>query len=525
MAWIDVFSLADLKANGNAVVRRDGRQILLLHNGMQVFACANRCPHEGYPLSEGTLSEGCVLTCHWHNWKFDLATGATLIGGDALTLYKVKLDRGRVLVDFTPADPALRREAILAGLSQALEDRDQARLVRETARLIKLGADPLDAIRHAVLWAADRLEFGTSHALGGANDWLELHACPATAADERLAALGEILGHLAEDADHGQRFPFPAGETAWSQSAFLGAIEREDQAGALAILRGGLAAGFTLDELLPAFIAAALAHYNDFGHSLIYTVKTAALARRLGPLVTPMLLFLLTRSLVHATREDLLPEFSSYGARLAAWSEPADGALPLAPASLLLAGSPKAAMRVVAGWSGRYDAERIFAVAVGAAAWQLLHVDEPFLTRTEGKFADNIGWLDFTHALTFAEAAHEAMRMTPELWPHVLLQLACFIGRNCAYPDANLDTRPFEVADIDGFFDESRRMLFDHGRDRFIVSVHLIKTLMAGAALTKVVPEHAPCLAAGLNRLVHARMKGRHVLRTARQMRGLVEQE
>ncbi|MFL5239337.1 MAG: Rieske (2Fe-2S) protein, partial [Rhizomicrobium sp.] len=31
-----------------------------------MFAIANRCPHEGYPLSEGTLSPGCLLTCNWH---------------------------------------------------------------------------------------------------------------------------------------------------------------------------------------------------------------------------------------------------------------------------------------------------------------------------------------------------------------------------------------------------------------------------------------------------------------------------
>ena len=64
-----------------------------------------------------------------------------------------------------------------------------------------------------------------------------------------------------------------------------------------------------------------------------------------------------------------------------------------------------------------------------------------------------------------------------------------------------------------------------HGRERFIISVHLIKTLLAGEALMQALPEQTPLLAASLNRFLTAPMKGRHVLRTARQMWELVEEE
>ena len=62
MSWIDAMAVAELAGQGKAVIRTDGRQILLVHGPAGVFACANRCPHEGYPLSEGTLTDGCVLT-------------------------------------------------------------------------------------------------------------------------------------------------------------------------------------------------------------------------------------------------------------------------------------------------------------------------------------------------------------------------------------------------------------------------------------------------------------------------------
>ena len=43
---------------------------LFAGDGDDVWACDNRCPHEGYPLVEGNLTDGCILTCNWHNWKF-----------------------------------------------------------------------------------------------------------------------------------------------------------------------------------------------------------------------------------------------------------------------------------------------------------------------------------------------------------------------------------------------------------------------------------------------------------------------
>jgi hypothetical protein len=81
------------------------------------------------------------------------------------------------------------------------------------------------------------------------------------------------------------------------------------------------------------------------------------------------------------------------------------------------------------------------------------------------------------------------------------------------------------VADIPGFVVERRNALFDHGRDRFIISVHLIKTLLAASALMDDLPAQAPLIAAALNRFLTAPMKGRHVLRTAQQMWDMVEQE
>jgi nitrite reductase/ring-hydroxylating ferredoxin subunit len=524
MSWIDALPLAELAAKGTALVRHDGQQILLLHSERGVFACANRCPHEGYPLSEGSLTDGCVLTCNWHNWKFDLMSGETLVGGDRLRRYPVRLEAGDVWLDVTPPDPEQRRQAALAGIVTALEDADQQRLVRETARLVRVGADPTQAVAVAISWSADRLEFGTTHAIAGAPDWLLLSEQPGLAATQRIAAVGEILGHVADDGRAGHRFPFPPGEAPWNEAAFLAAIEAEDEPASCALLRGALAEGRAVADLLPVLVSTALAHYANFGHSLIYTVKTAELAERLGREAAEPLLLLLARSLVYASREDLLPEFRDYRMRLATWGEAGVAGPPLDPTALRRT-SPKSAMAVVAAWATQHAPEAIFVTLVEAAAWQLLHVDERLLVSVDVKLPHNFNWLDFTHMLTFAEAGVTAVRLRPELWPAVLLQLACFIGRNAGYVDAALDTRGYAVADVTGFISERRNALFDHGRDRFIISVHLIKTLQAAAILADALPTQAPLIAASLNRFLNASMKGRHVLRTARQMWDLVEHE
>src|SRR5256714_1767879 len=123
----------ELHARGRKVVRRKGKQVLLLDTDGRVFAIANRCPHEGYPLSEGTLGPDCLLTCNWHNWKFDLATGAALVGRDPVRTYPVELRGDDIFVDLADPPAEAQRERALKGLESAIADTDMARMARAVA--------------------------------------------------------------------------------------------------------------------------------------------------------------------------------------------------------------------------------------------------------------------------------------------------------------------------------------------------------------------------------------------------------
>jgi nitrite reductase/ring-hydroxylating ferredoxin subunit len=94
--WVRV-PLAALDADGRAVVEEDGHQIALFVVDGKAHALANTCPHEGNPLVEGELL-GPTLTCAYHNWKFDLDTGACLFGEEPARVYPAEVRDGEIWI-------------------------------------------------------------------------------------------------------------------------------------------------------------------------------------------------------------------------------------------------------------------------------------------------------------------------------------------------------------------------------------------------------------------------------------------
>ncbi|HEX3916969.1 MAG TPA: Rieske (2Fe-2S) protein [Caulobacteraceae bacterium] len=511
----------DLQAHGRKVVRLGGKQVLLIAAEGAVHAIANRCPHEGYPLSEGTLGPGCVLTCDWHNWKFDLGSGAALMGRDPVRTYPVRLEGEVILVDLTDPPADAQRDRALAGLGAALADNDRTRMAREVARLERAGFDGRLGLAHALAVRGERLEGGMTHAHAAAADWLALSA-RAPNADLRLAALLEPLGHLAWDTLGAGRYPYPESVAAWDAAAFAAAMEREDEAAAQALVRGALADGLTYPDLRPALAEAALAHYADFGHSAIYVLKAGQLIEALGPEVAAPMLQALVRQLVYARREDRLPEFRSYAGALAKWGK---GAAP-ATADAFAGCSVAQALKRTLASSGRSVPE-LYDALLGAAAWTLLHFDLAYDTAAGRVIADNVNWLDFTHALTFANAARHLCRDRPDLWPRALLQLALFIGRNRAYVSAGQDVSAWAVADPAAFVAEEMTKLYDHGVAEPIIACHRLKVLFALEDELAAAPDApwAATLSAAVNRYLNTPPKRHHGLRLARQARAFIAKE
>ena len=73
----------DIPEGGMTTTKAGTREILLAKVDGKIYAIDNACSHSGYPLHEGTL-DGCVVTCAWHDARFDVRSGAVLSPGREL---------------------------------------------------------------------------------------------------------------------------------------------------------------------------------------------------------------------------------------------------------------------------------------------------------------------------------------------------------------------------------------------------------------------------------------------------------
>lgn len=525
MSWEKAATIERLE-RGPVVFKRGARQLALFRVEGESFAIDNRCPHEGYPLAQGSLDADCVLTCNWHNWKFRLTDGRCVLGGDDVRTYPTREAEGAVWVDVSDPTPEEVRETAMRGLERAFEERDYGRICRELSRLHFAGLDPLDAVARAVAWSAERFEYGTGHAFAASADWLALAERFAGDWEKQLVCFAESIDHMAFDALRQPRFEFAEPAGAWDASTFLEAIEAERADEAVALARRAALDELGWDALEPSFARAALAHYNDFGHSLIYVEKTRELLARSGGRIAPFLLPALARHLAYTTREDKLPEFVHYAEALAEVVESRSGA----PKGSRPAVPFPAGLREARAWLAsalrEHPVEAVYDALLEALARNLLHFDATYGSTFDRPVQESVGWLDFTHGLTFADAAHELCGRHPELWPAALVQMAFFLGRNRAFLDLEQDVAAWRVADPRAFLAEAREGLLDHGLRDPIFSAHLVKTTCAvERELEHASPTCREALTAALHRFLRAPLKQKHARRLARQAIELVSRD
>lgn len=523
--WRDAGPAAALVDGKRKLLRAGPKQIVVLAHGDTHRAFDNRCPHQGFPLKVGRLDGGgCTLTCDWHNWKFDLDSGSCLTGGDRLRVYPTKIEADHVWVDVSDPSPEEIQAAVLGDLEQAFRRRQFGRVSRELARLALQGLDPEAGVAAAIGWAHDRLEWGTRHSMAATADWVTLARERGDSLEDRLLCLSEAIDHYADDTLREPVHAYSEGELPWDGPAFLEAIEAEDEAAATQRVRGALAAGQGVADLAPWLARAALAHYNSFGHSIIYVEKAVELEAALGTGIAGPLLLPLVRHLVHATREDLIPEFKEYAR--ARTEFPGFGLEVSVPNHAELRGlGVKATLDWVRENAAWREPTAIFAALVAAAGENLRDFDETWHHRDDTPTRDHVGWLDFTHALTMADAVRVACGRDPELWPAALLQLGCFVARNQRYLRAE-PAVDYAVEDREAFHAAAYATCTDHGYADPIYSAHLVKTWLAVRNLERELGKAAGDAAlAGLNRLFGAKLKQKHVRRQVRESLGLVARD
>jgi NAD(P)H-dependent nitrite reductase small subunit len=97
--YVKVASVRDLPPGSGMTVEVDGKPVAVFNCDGAFFAIDDTCPHQGGPLGEGEV-EGMVVTCPWHEWRYDVRTGVN-VDDDAckVATYPVRIDGDDLLVE------------------------------------------------------------------------------------------------------------------------------------------------------------------------------------------------------------------------------------------------------------------------------------------------------------------------------------------------------------------------------------------------------------------------------------------
>lgn len=530
--WLDVCPETELPPDSRRVVRTPagGRVALFRLGDGAVRAVDDVCPHEGYPLSRGEVA-GEEVTCCWHNFRFDLRSGACLKGDEAVAAFPARVRDGRVEVDVTPPDPAAALSARWRGLEEAVLDGRVGQAARELARLDTLGASSVDVARWIARFDALRGEWGSTHVLPVVADllrWRPRHT------GEDLTLVNALPFELAADF-HVRRplrpraAPVDPGLSPDAAGARLRAlVEARDADGAEALLRGALAAGWGRDLVEPWLFAISCDHFVDIGHHLIYHVKAFELLDVIGWDAADDVLSATLLATLNGTRHDTLPTWRHVGPHLDAL---ADGD-PRLTATLAGGGrrDPAAREALVAALAGADRAAALAApidalrsgVALATVLEALVLAAAERVLRFDLAHDDDVtlndGWLDVTHAFTYASALRQTAAATPR--PGALLRHVVFAARYVHALTALDGPLPDGAAPPAEPRAAVESAILRHPWARPIVLAHLVK--MATTAYDEADATGDPRPLAALARLRAAPMRQRALPRLAHEARRLV---
>ena len=147
---VPVASLDQVRSRGVVVTQAGDRSLAVFADGDEIHAVDNRCPHMGFPLDRGSVKDG-ILTCHWHEARFELASGCTfdLWADDAIS-YATEVRGDRVWVATSPRrqrDAAYHRLRLRRGMEMAVglvQAKSLISLLGDRAGLLPLVASVVD---------------------------------------------------------------------------------------------------------------------------------------------------------------------------------------------------------------------------------------------------------------------------------------------------------------------------------------------------------------------------------------------
>lgn len=106
--WIDAGDAESIPEGRARVVcaaatnGRPGERVAVFKHEGKLCAVGNVCAHQGGPLGEGRIVDGCI-TCPWHGYQYLPVTGASPPPfHEKVPTYEVRITAGRAMVNTTP---------------------------------------------------------------------------------------------------------------------------------------------------------------------------------------------------------------------------------------------------------------------------------------------------------------------------------------------------------------------------------------------------------------------------------------
>jgi sulfoxide reductase heme-binding subunit YedZ len=110
--WVDVCAVDDIKPDRALTVQVENQERIAVfrHDSNKVSAITNVCSHQGGPLGEGKVIDGCV-TCPWHGYQFKPDCGQSPPPyTEKIETYNIRIEGRRVLIDPRPNEPGTHVE-------------------------------------------------------------------------------------------------------------------------------------------------------------------------------------------------------------------------------------------------------------------------------------------------------------------------------------------------------------------------------------------------------------------------------
>jgi nitrite reductase/ring-hydroxylating ferredoxin subunit len=102
--WFRVACSSEIDEGKAMEVVVQGHIVAIFRDRGALFGLDGMCAHQGGPIAEGTVDHGCV-TCPWHGWQYELATGIQTINKRPLQhVYEVQERDGEIFVRLGEVD-------------------------------------------------------------------------------------------------------------------------------------------------------------------------------------------------------------------------------------------------------------------------------------------------------------------------------------------------------------------------------------------------------------------------------------